>query len=80
MPFAQVRETPQRGEVVHEAPIIIEKNPSETVGQSLASIEEQTIRDCLQRHDGRRRPAAEELGISERTLYRKIKLYGLEGA
>ncbi len=80
VPIAQVRETPQRGEEVHDAPIIIEKNQSETVGQSLASIEEQTIRDCLQRHDGRRRPAAEELGISERTLYRKIKLYGLEGA
>ena len=33
---------------------------------------------ALERHGGRRKQTAEELKISERTLYRKIKEYGLE--
>jgi len=36
------------------------------------------IKKALQKHNGKRRAAAEELGISERTLYRKIKDYDLE--
>ncbi|MBQ4230887.1 MAG: hypothetical protein II671_04990, partial [Salinivirgaceae bacterium] len=32
----------------------------------------------LQRHNGKRKYAAEDLGISERTLYRKIKEHNLE--
>ena len=35
------------------------------------------IQKALQRHSGRRKDAADELGISERTLYRKIKEYRL---
>ena len=45
------------------------------------SIEEQEknlIKKALEKHRGKRKYAAEELGISERTLYRKIKEYGLE--
>jgi len=44
----------------------------------LADKEKDLIERALQKHRGRRRKAAEELGISERTLYRKIKEYGLE--
>jgi DNA-binding NtrC family response regulator len=44
---------------------------------SLAQIERSAIREALNRHTGNRRKAAEALGISERTLYRKIKEYGL---
>jgi two-component system response regulator HydG len=44
---------------------------------SLAQIERTAIREALNRHTGNRRLAAETLGISERTLYRKIKEYGL---
>jgi DNA-binding NtrC family response regulator len=44
---------------------------------NLASLERQAIQEALGRHGGNRRRAAEELGISERTLYRKIKEYGL---
>ncbi len=33
---------------------------------------------ALERNNGRRKAAAKELGISERTLYRKIKQYDLE--
>jgi len=35
------------------------------------------IKKSLNRHQGKRKPAADELGISERTLYRKIKQYDL---
>ena len=45
---------------------------------SLLDLELETIRRVLERHHGRRKIAASELGISERTLYRKIKQFGLE--
>ncbi|MDE6310490.1 MAG: sigma-54 dependent transcriptional regulator [Muribaculaceae bacterium] len=43
-----------------------------------AESERETIREALLRNDGRRKATADELGISERTLYRKIREYGLE--
>jgi transcriptional regulator with PAS, ATPase and Fis domain len=46
---------------------------------SLQVRELELIKRALQKNEGRRRNAARELGISERTLYRKIKEYGLEG-
>lgn len=45
---------------------------------SLEDTERETIRRVLDKHAGRRKAAAQELRISERTLYRKIKEYGLE--
>jgi transcriptional regulator with PAS, ATPase and Fis domain len=45
---------------------------------SLQKKEEDLIRKALDKHKGRRKNAAKELGISERTLYRKIKEYELE--
>lgn len=42
---------------------------------SLANAEKELIRKALKKHNGRRKEAAAELGISERTLYRKIKEY-----
>jgi len=45
---------------------------------SLQEKEKEMIKDALLKHKGRRKPAAKELGISERTLYRKIKEYELE--
>jgi len=44
----------------------------------LAEKEAELIKKALEKHDGRRRNAALELGISERTLYRKIKEHNLE--
>jgi transcriptional regulator with PAS, ATPase and Fis domain len=35
------------------------------------------IKKSLERHQGKRKDAAAELGISERTLYRKIKQFDL---
>jgi transcriptional regulator with PAS, ATPase and Fis domain len=44
---------------------------------SLEHMERTAIREALNRSGGNRRRAADSLGISERTLYRKIKEYGL---
>lgn len=45
---------------------------------SLDEVEKEMIRKALERHHGKRKNAAKDLKISERTLYRKIKEYGLE--
>jgi transcriptional regulator with PAS, ATPase and Fis domain len=45
---------------------------------SLQEKEIDMIRKALQRHNGKRKNAAKELGISERTLYRKIKEFNIE--
>ena len=45
---------------------------------SLDEVEKDMIRKALAKHGGKRRNAAADLNISERTLYRKIKEYNLE--
>jgi len=45
---------------------------------SLDEVEKETIQRALEKNKGKRRAAAKDLNISERTLYRKIKEYGLE--
>ena len=49
----------------------------ETV-KTLDETERETIETALRRNNGRRKLTAQELNISERTLYRKIKQYNLE--
>ena len=52
----------------------------EVVGDEISTIddaERELIRKALERNKGKR-AAAKELGLSERTLYRKVKEYGLE--
>jgi transcriptional regulator with PAS, ATPase and Fis domain len=44
---------------------------------SLIESEKEFIKKALEKHGNKRKMAADELGISERTLYRKIKEYGL---
>ena len=46
---------------------------------SLEDREKELIQKALDKHRGKRKYAADELGISERTLYRKIKEYSLPG-
>lgn len=46
--------------------------------KTLADIEKDAILFALKKHDNKRRWAACELDISERTLYRKINLYKIE--
>ncbi|MEM9023289.1 MAG: helix-turn-helix domain-containing protein, partial [Bacteroidota bacterium] len=63
-------------EVTHHEPI---QEPEEVIEESL-SLEEkeiELIRKALEKHRGKRKHAARELGISERTLYRKIKEFNL---
>lgn len=48
------------------------------VSLSLVNNEKDLIIKALEKHKGRRNRAADELGISQRTLYRKIKQYNLE--
>lgn len=45
---------------------------------SLDEVEKDMIKRALARHNGKRKNAAKDLNISERTLYRKIKDYNLE--
>ena len=56
---------------------VMEVEPT-TAARSLEEVERQMIVQALQRYGGKRKPAAEELKISERTLYRKIKEYDLD--
>lgn len=49
-----------------------------SVPQTLEDQEREAIRAALARNGGHRKAAADELKISQRTLYRKIKDYGLE--
>ena len=45
---------------------------------NLEAIEKQMLIKALERNNGNRKKAAEELGYSDRTLYRRLKQYGLE--
>jgi two-component system response regulator HydG len=49
------------------------------IGQPLSDVERHYIEQALELTDGNREEAAKMLGIGERTLYRKIKLWGLDG-
>ncbi len=57
---------------IPETPEFVEKI------NTIDDMEKDAIVSSLKRHAGARRKVAEELGIPERTLYRKIKEYGLE--
>ena len=63
---------------VHYEPVehVVDEYVEEAL--SLDDVEKKTILLALERNKGKRRHAAKELNISERTLYRKIKEYGIE--
>ena len=65
-PVSEITEMPLATEYVEETPL------------SLDEVEKEMIRKALERHNGKRKNAAQDLNISERTLYRKIKEYGLD--
>lgn len=63
---------------IEKPAISIKEEIEEKEEETFLTLQEQEkilIEKALQRHQGRRKDAAEELGISERTLYRKIKEY-----
>lgn len=65
-------------EVVPEEQIPASPASGSDTPRTLEDTERRTIAEALERNDGRRKATAKELNISERTLYRKIREYGLE--
>jgi transcriptional regulator with PAS, ATPase and Fis domain len=71
------------------APVFIQHNAPETaqsfvhheevdVSLNIADMEKELIIKALKKHRSKRKDAASDLGISERTLYRKLKEYDIE--
>ncbi|GAB5539504.1 MAG: sigma-54 dependent transcriptional regulator [Salibacteraceae bacterium] len=65
------RAEPYHPDIVDEEPEVFEES------LSIEEKEKELIKKALEKYKGRRKNAAAELGISERTLYRKIKEYEL---
>ncbi|MDD5390667.1 MAG: sigma 54-interacting transcriptional regulator [Gallionellaceae bacterium] len=61
------------------APVSLPQAPrAKRSDPSLKGAEKEYIRDLLERHEGHRKTVADLLGVSERTLYRKLDRYGLK--
>lgn len=81
--FGQSRILPSPSEkATEDFPVTAETNDFEAHEEveeslSLEDREKELIQKALEKHRGKRKYAAAELGISERTLYRKIKEYNL---
>lgn len=63
----------------HEAEDAVAEEINEPESLNLNDLGRQMIEKALERNNGNRKKAAQELGISDRTLYRRIKQYGLGG-
>ena len=63
---------------IHDQAEFQEATEVDITNLSLEDAEKEMISLALEKHSGKRKLAANELGISERTLYRKIKEYNLE--
>jgi transcriptional regulator with PAS, ATPase and Fis domain len=74
-PYRNMQREPQ--ELGHVDEVTAMDVEGETV-KTLDETERETIESALRRNNGRRKLTAQELNISERTLYRKIKQYNLE--
>jgi len=78
LPPVPVREepVPQEPEPFDEAdwqePDTQEQSPAAPADLSLQKVSEDLIQKALEKHNGNRKLAAAELGISERTLYRRL--------
>lgn len=81
----------ESGDYVPDHPVANRVNISPAVHENILDTEEfveesfsledkeiEMIRKALEKHKGKRKYAARELGISERTLYRKIKEYNID--
>ncbi len=82
-PVMMHEDLPSKGQVTSGAIILGEQSNyqrTETVDESLSieDKEKELILRALKKHKGKRKNAANDLGISERTLYRKIKEYGID--
>jgi DNA-binding NtrC family response regulator len=88
--FEKITQPPSNHSAHSSRPIILEQNltgnpnnnfsKTEVVEENLSmeDMEKELIARALKKYHGRRKEAADEIGISERTLYRKIKQYELD--
>ena len=70
-------EYPVESEGIHRHPENFDQHEEVEESLSLADTEKELIQKALIKHNNKRKSAARELGISERTLYRKIKEYNI---
>lgn len=76
----QVSASQADGKVIDVTPESDDFHSDHSLGKdnlSISSLYEERIKEVLRKYPRNRKAAAEELGISERTLYRKIKDYGI---
>lgn len=76
----QVSANQADGKVIDVTPQSDDFHSDHSLGKdnlSISSLYEERIKEVLMKYPRNRKAAAEELGISERTLYRKIKDYGI---
>lgn len=71
------RALPEVGRTIEVSRPAYEEHQEVEESLSLEDREKDLIQKALEKHRGKRKYAAQELGISERTLYRKIKEYNL---
>jgi transcriptional regulator with PAS, ATPase and Fis domain len=72
-----IQEKPEPKKEIIDNPNIEDTEEYVEESLSLQDKEIELIQKALEKHNGKRKYAAEDLGISERTLYRKIKEYNL---
>ncbi len=72
-----IQEKPESQKEIIDNPNIEDTEEYVEESLSLQDKEIELIQKALEKHNGKRKYAAEDLGISERTLYRKIKEYNL---
>lgn len=72
----------RRSNAIHSSRPIAEDAIAEEISEpeslNLSDLGRQMVEKALERNNGNRKKAAQELGISDRTLYRKIKQYGID--
>lgn len=73
--YIQQSEKPQAEDAIAEEYIEPTREPENL---NLNDIGRQMLEKALKRNNGNRKKAAQELGISDRTLYRRLKQYGLD--
>ena len=73
--YNKAADQPQRQQNVED---VEAEEINENESLNLNDIGRITVEKALERNGGNRKKAAQELGISDRTLYRRIKQYGLD--
>ena len=74
-PIQAIQPVPTMEDAIAEE--YVEPSPTQE-SLNLSDLSRQTLIKALERNNGNRKKAAQELGISDRTLYRRLKQYGLD--